>query len=240
MSSVSNGSVFIIAENGGFLIDSTGKLSAFDMSVIDLSQFKRHESPLNLTQGENGSIWFITNQSRLGRFDLDGSLKLWDYGKLFNGDRMWRPFAQIEFDKQGNIWIPGEYGVIFFDRKTEELTKVGQPLIEANQLTDLTVLKIDTFGNLWGGTRGKGLFKFPNRNFLTAHAHKANDPESIEQGWINKILESSDGYVWFSSENGMYKLDPNTNHITKYPYREIFPDRYFRIPADSSAGGKRW
>lgn len=110
-------------------------------------------------QDKNGNIWF---SSWGGAYRYDG--------KTFTGfsakDGLNNVTRIIE-DRKGNIWFVGD-GLFRYDGKSfiRFTTKDGQ-----DNLGGWSILE-DTSGNLWVGTKEKGLYIFDGKEFITYSEYK--------------------------------------------------------------------
>lgn len=85
-------------------------------------------------------------------------------------------------------------------------------------------LAIDKQGNIWGGhiADNIGLFCYdPITRKTKRYIHDPNDPESITSNHISTIMIDSRGEVWAAAiENGLNRIDPSTDKITRYHFNQ--------------------
>lgn len=115
------------------------------------------------------------------------------------------------------------------------------------------VITQDSKGNIWMGSKGRGLFKLeptgtssPCCYRLTGYRHDDADPMSLSHDNVYSIHEDPDGRIWvgtfngglnyISEENGRTSFINSLNRLTNYPYSNHKRVRY--ITSDNN--GKIW
>ena len=133
-------------------------------------------------------------------------------------------------DGNGNLWIASEY------TRRPVLTKYDgtnwlkfDPINSDLPSTDLYSLAADAEGNVWIGTRDKGMLRYNRRKPLRSVVSRTADQEGLTAGWAFDIIESKDGNVWIVTEHGdgytgLNVLDPTSNSLRNYPVNELHPD----------------
>jgi ligand-binding sensor domain-containing protein len=161
----------------------------------------------SMLEDKSGTIWFGTSEGMV-RF-ADGVLSpfLKD-AAIYNPDNLHlRMVADILEDRQGTIWFasgmpPGMEGLCRFDGKSlAAFNPGGEQWIRS--------AKEDRQGNLWLGTRNKGVWKYESKAFSKV--------EQPDLGW--PMLVDRLGNVWFGGEEvgdtyensiGIWKYDGTT------------------------------
>ena len=119
-------------------------------------------------------------------------------------------------DNKGNLWI-GTHGsgLTKFNISTEKFVNFrNDPQNPSSISSDaISVIHIDKKGNLWIGTDGGGLDKFNSRN-RTFKRYKEKD--GLPNNTICGILEDERGNLWISTNKGLSKFDPNTDHFRNF------------------------
>ncbi|MDP4276323.1 MAG: two-component regulator propeller domain-containing protein [Bacteroidota bacterium] len=74
----------------------------------------------------------------------------------------------------------------------------------------------DHHKRIWAGTEGGGLCLFDRRSnsFKNIYSTENGLPDDV----IYKLLEDSKGHIWGSTNNGLFKLNPEKGKITTYTY----------------------
>ena len=78
---------------------------------------------------------------------------------------------------------------------------------------------------LWIGTVNQGLFKYnlSNGEFTQYNKNVAAVSDFVDNNEVYFILEDSRGIIWFSSPNGLGKLDPKTGEIKFFTEKDGLP-----------------
>lgn len=126
-----------------------------------------------------------------------------------------RIFCLFE-DKSGIIWI-GTFGggLNKFNPQTGKFISYKNNPDDETSISDNRVMTIneDYRGNLWIGTYGGGLQRFdPSKGKFIRYNKKYKMNASIIYG----ILEDAGKMFWLSTDNGLFKFNPQTEHYTQY------------------------
>src|SRR5690606_1689073 len=84
-----------------------------------------------------------------------------------------------------------------------------------NSLIENTVRSLceDQEGNLWIGTRSKGVTLIKKDGQYQHFQHHPQSAASIRSNYIKKILSDTQGIVWIGSQNGLDRYDPRQGGI---------------------------
>ena len=119
-------------------------------------------------------------------------------------------------DKNGTIWI-GTFGggLNKFNPKTQKFIAYKNYPGNETSISDNRVMTIyeDDRGNLWVGTYGGGLQRFDSRSekFI-----RYNKKYKMNSSVIYGILEDAGKKFWLTTDNGLFKFNPQTEHFTQY------------------------
>jgi ligand-binding sensor domain-containing protein/signal transduction histidine kinase len=129
--------------------------------------------------------------------------------------------SKLLADGQKGFWVPSSLGLYYFDRRTEQLTRLFQH-VESNpdSLNDNAVVSIyqDRGGVLWVGTENSGLniLNFQQAQF-GRYMHRPGDPNSLSPGRVTAIYQDSESVVWAGfSPRALDRLDRKTGQVTHY------------------------
>src|SRR5271157_755506 len=129
--------------------------------------------------------------------------------------------SKLLADGQKGFWVPSSLGLYYFDRRTEQLTRLFEH-VESNSdsLNDNAVVSIyqDRGGVLWVGTENGGLniVNFQQEQF-GRYTHRPGDPNSLSPGKVTSIYEDSEGILWVGFfPRALDRLDRKTGKITHY------------------------
>lgn len=81
---------------------------------------------------------------------------------------------------------------------------------QKNSLAENIVRSIaeDKEGNLWAGTRSKGVTLVKKNGSFKQFRHDPASVYSIQSNYIKKVFCDSRGYTWIGSQNGLARFDP--------------------------------
>ena len=136
-------------------------------------------------------------------------------------------------DRLGYLWIGTTGGLSRLDRNAETYTRFAIPGRGVD--SDVLAINQDASGMLWLGTSGQGLYRFDptTGRILEGYRHRPDDPSSLSNDIVDRILIDHTGALWASTEDGLARLEPSTNRFTTYR-RESGKSSYLAIAEDSS------
>jgi len=116
-------------------------------------------------------------------------------------------------DSNGMLWIAtiGQ-GLFLLDVNTLELTGFSKTLP-----VNIICLLRDNSHNLWIGTEGDGVYHYDCSNLLTIK-HYSED-EGLPDNVIYKLLQDDSGYIWGSTNHGLFCLDSNSGLVNAYDHK---------------------
>lgn len=140
-------------------------------------------------------------------------------------------------DQKGNIWIGSDgFGL-------SRLDTTGSLAADFKHYNDLenhprSVISMlqDSKGNFWLGTEGSGVVQFdPETSTFTSYLKEPRLSHQV----INGILEDDNGYLWFSTNRGIWKFDPIKITFRNYDNADgIQADEFIRGSYNSCNDGK--
>jgi signal transduction histidine kinase/ligand-binding sensor domain-containing protein len=221
------GNVWIVAFNGFFRIDPDG--------LIHKAQWPLGKYPasgqffLLLKSDNDGSVWITSADARLSKWNpVTGETSSFEMAPVLNNQVAGYYANDMEIDRNGNLWIASNMGLVYFDHHTEHFEILDEGPDEKHDLVNLNCLAFDAFDNLWIGTESNGLFRYSNQAILKSFVHKNDDKNSLTFGWASRVFESSNGSIWLVTEGGLEnaglnELDPLTNSLKPLTYSKIMP-----------------
>lgn len=86
-----------------------------------------------------------------------------------------------------------------------------------NSLLENTIRAIseDKKGNLWVGTRSKGISVLAQDGTYRHFQHDASNLQSIKSNYIKRIFCDSEGLVWIGTQKGLDRYDPKIDRIER-------------------------
>jgi len=102
------------------------------------------------------------------------------------------------------LLIATSNGVLSYDKQSEIWRDELLPRIEA------TAIEIDSFGNLWVGSAGQGVFRAEPRENSFANVINISAKDGFSDSFVSDIEQMTDGSVWVATTNGASIFsDPN-------------------------------
>ncbi|KEZ92903.1 hybrid sensor histidine kinase/response regulator transcription factor [Nonlabens ulvanivorans] len=142
------------------------------------------------------------------------------------------------FDNNGTLWVGTQNGLNSVDKNN----KVLNYLFDKNQDAGFDVLHLYEDSNkvIWAGTKSQGLFKKVNNQFLKVPLQWADK----EITTIHSIIEDGNGMLWMSSNQGILKLNKDTEQILSLNQQkdglvgnEFSDNAVLRLPQDQLVFG---
>jgi signal transduction histidine kinase/ligand-binding sensor domain-containing protein/CheY-like chemotaxis protein len=196
----------------------------------------------SILQDDEGFMWFAT-QDGLNRYD-GKTIKVY---KNNPGNPHSIPSNLIQRlfkDRAGNIWIGGNEGLIFFDRRKETFAKYDYDA-ERTQEYRTDAIAQDKEGNLWIGTYGGGLnyIELSTKKF-TRYRHQTNNQRSLSNDFVSDIHIDKNGNIWIGTFfGGLNLFDRSSGDFTRFKHDPREPNSLSsndvsKIHEDSN--GKLW
>ena len=134
-------------------------------------------------------------------------------------------FAIIQ-DRDGFLWFSSFYnGMLRFDGSSKWMIREGPDGISNDFVTQLFE---DRDGNIWAGTN-HGLNRYDKRtNTITRFLKDSTRPESSLAGNVfnlssRTIIQDRQGYLWFGTQSGLSRYDPETDRFKNYQHDPVDP-----------------
>ena len=204
--------------NYRYLPDQTGSLSNNDIG--------------SLLVDRKGRLWVGTRGGGLNLFH--GETQSFSLFKHQPGRRtsLASNIINCHFqDRQGNHWVGTQKGLNRFDPDTATFEKV---IDKSGILAAIPVWSLleDEEGNLWIGTRGKGLFLLEKGAEMATPLHLENQVFlSHEEKEIRSLCQDRAGTVWVGTTYGLHWIDPKAQMSKTYQGPEL-PESVYAIFED--------
>ncbi len=225
----SNGYLWVGSKGYGLSV-STEPLSDFSPDYSDI-KFRRFEhSPGDSTSIGNNNIYSICE-------DKSGKIWIGTYGNGISlleypeeNDFTFRRINQqnsnlssnlirhLLIDSSGNLWAATTFGLNFLERKDMEsgnfrfrvfLKNPSDP--ESLVYNDIIHIFEDSKGRLWFGTFGGGVDLMEEFDGQKAVFRHFGSEDGSAFGIIYGILGDKEGKIWVSTENGLVRINPESN-----------------------------
>jgi signal transduction histidine kinase/ligand-binding sensor domain-containing protein len=147
--------------------------------------------------------------------DLKYKLYKNDYGDSTStgGDQIW----SIVEDRNKNLWIGNNTTVSLFNPAKDNFRQY--------RFTDLCKsIAFDNNGILWVATRGDGVFSYNLQSKSLKHYTTA---DGLCQNFVFGVIIDQNNHVWLTSENGLSRLNPQTEKFRNYDMSDGLPSNRF-------------
>ena len=153
------------------------------------------------------NVW-IANNNQLVRSSGEQISFLSNFGDIKTGDEETSDKDQLKlvhsilYDHYGNLWFTPDQGLVKLNENSKPKNKISKYTITPRDaLVDITALYEDSYGYLWIGTSGKGIFRM---NILSGNFIKIKGDPRIEKASILSIAGKGDD-LWFAGLDGVTK-----------------------------------
>ena len=184
----------------------------------------------------NGNLWIGTWGGGLVQFNPSNGKSTFNF--TLNYAIQFGNVTALDIDKNNTVWVGTSDGLLRLDSRTGEIERITQELDKNGEKTgllgnDISALFVDDAGNIWVGSRGKGITRFSPepREFQRIKWDAAGTPLSFYQ--------SENGTTWVGTE-GLGLLKIKGSQIAQQ-YREadgLLSDYITSINEDNN--GKLW
>lgn len=222
----------LLADEKGVLWIETvdGHLHRFNVRTAQMKHYK-HEGisqdyyHYHALLKENDSIlWLGGRGLNVHRFNINTE-EFDVFRSLESGGKYQKRANDVSFyflDSRNQFWVCGLDGVYKFDREKETFYLfMGGSTFHIYE---------DKNHVLWFG-KGNGIVKYnPNNKEFTHIATNVNNPNSLSNNHVNKIMEDMSGVVWVATNDGLNLYSPKKHNFT----------HYFHIPGEKrSISGRK-
>jgi signal transduction histidine kinase/ligand-binding sensor domain-containing protein/DNA-binding response OmpR family regulator len=168
-----------------------------------------------------GTLWIGTEQGGLNKFNRDTKTFVRYQHDANDPNSLSNNYINhIYEDSAGALWIATTEGLNKFDRDSETFVRyLGDESI--NYLYQDRISK--TF---WIGTDGSGLYQFnPKTETSTHYPYNANNPNGLNNNYIDTIYQDKAGTLWFGTwGGGLNKKLDETKKFQHYQHQENNPN----------------
>lgn len=127
--------------------------------------------------------------------------------------------SDIYLDDQLILWV-GTYshGINKANLEANPFNYFYHDPTDPNSIVDNNVRAIcqDKNGNLWIGTRDRGITVIDSTGKAHHITHQPSDSNSIKSDQIKKLFCDSRGYVWIGTKKGLDRYNPETGRIRRF------------------------
>jgi signal transduction histidine kinase/DNA-binding response OmpR family regulator/streptogramin lyase len=227
-----------------------------DGNIAKASYYNKTENPgslsynsvFSITKDKKGRLWAATFGGGVCVKTNPGGTEGF---RTFFDDDEWVKFTRYIFlDKVGDIWVATTNGVLRFNpdallRNPKAYKYYTFRAGSKDCLSNPEVRYIfqDSKSNIWLATAGGGVNKFMGESADGNGVFKVYDKkQSMTNDNITAIQEDRTGCLWISTENGLHKLNPQTNLFQYYRFSDDFSSNIFSEAAclNTKSGKMLW
>ncbi|MEQ8473125.1 MAG: two-component regulator propeller domain-containing protein [Marinoscillum sp.] len=172
---------------------STGK----DDELLDYNVLSLHRD-----QSDSDKLW-VGTRSGLSLFS-ERENKFKHFPFTSNNERQNNQILSIAEDPKGTIWLGTERGLYVWDRQAKHYTAKQDYLELSNRVN---VVYPDNLGNIWIGTRDKGLKRISAKSQMNIDIGFIVAEDKINIPNINDIMQHPDGTIWVGTASGLYYVE---------------------------------
>lgn len=194
---------------GIYLMDlQNGKIKSYNNSLSENTI--RDNNIYSIFKDSSGKIW-IGSLTGLQFYNKRSD----DFTRIQEGV-IKKQVNYILEDNKGVLWFAtiGD-GIFSFDRISNKWNHFPS-MINNNDNTSKNIICMlqDTNNRLWIGTEGSGIGIYDNdtNSFKCVATSENGLPNDV----IYKLLEDNNGYIWGSTNKGIFKLNPNDMKVVVY------------------------
>ena len=130
-------------------------------------------------------------------------------------------------DTDDNIWVATlGNGVYKYNIETDSITHFRHVYGDSSSISSNSVssIYVDTFGKVWFSTDRGGICCYnKDKNNFTSYSIKDGFPDDVTY----KILEDKHHNLWFGTNNGLVKFNPETKEVKVFQQSQGLPGNQF-------------
>jgi PAS domain S-box-containing protein len=181
-------------------------------------------------------VWAATLGGGLNRYDpATGEVKRYQHNAANPQSAISDNQVAILPDGDAGLWLGTFEGLDYFDFKTETFTHYLNDPANPQSLSFNQAVSafIDRDNQLWVGTYGGGLNRLdlnnaanrdPAKAQFTIYHHDPQNPDSLSNDAIFALHQSPDGTLWFGTQSGLNRFDPQTQKFRAYYEKQGMPN----------------
>jgi signal transduction histidine kinase/ligand-binding sensor domain-containing protein/DNA-binding response OmpR family regulator len=168
------------------------------------------------------SVWLMTNKGILGLNKTTGISTIYsikDREKMFESSEFFAAKKSGFIDRNGFLWLATDnMGATMINLNESPFE---QFLVSENNTEQAsngaTAFYLDSKKHLWVGTGFNGLYQLDEKmKLINTYKHNSQNPNSLINNSIFSLFESKKGTMWVGTENGLNRLDRNSNKFQQY------------------------
>lgn len=219
------GYLWIGSKGKGILVSRQPLNSYRDLKTISFINYQNipsdstslgNNNVYSLITDSYGQIWIGTYGNGLSRVkeEKDGHREFVRFNTQ-NSTLSSNLVRNLMVDSKNRLWVATNYGLNLMETipQNDEKAQVRSFLSVQNahdgiSLNDIIHLFEDSKGHIWAATFGGGINKLTNLTPSSATFECFNQIKGLSHNMVYGILEDKEGFLWFSTENGVSRLNP--------------------------------
>jgi len=166
-----------------------------------------------ISQDRTGRLWVGTDNG-VSSFDSQPA----PFRSVPLGSNAWG----IVEDREGRVWVGTEHGLLHYDPANGRKRYFHHASGDTSSLAEdnVSVLLLARTGQLWVGTRTKGLdCLLPGSSRFRHYRHRPAQPNSLCDDLIRCLSEDAQGRIWVGTESGLSCPAPRLRPLAYLPPR---------------------
>lgn len=193
-------------------IGTNNGLEKFNIKEQLFTHFKYLKKDPNSLSGDvirgllvtsNNNLWINTPENIVYYNSKTNSFKHYPYPKIKFKESVVNTKSTLFEDSKGNLWLGYENGLAIFNKELQTFVPFKKNSITKDAITSaVRTICEDHFGNLWiGAYNGLYLLNAKN-NIISYFSHNENNPKSLSENSIYKIIVDTKGDLWIGTWAG--------------------------------------
>ncbi|WP_338765318.1 two-component regulator propeller domain-containing protein [Bernardetia sp. ABR2-2B] len=199
-------------------IGAKGKLASYDpqkKQILDYSKLINTGAMIvSINEDKESNIWISAFEQKCIRLTMEGQKAISKDDFTTNEGLVSNVIWKLYKDKKGDLWFgSNDNGLSRYDG-TDFYSLTENEGLPNNRPAAITE---DTDGNLWFASIGGGIFKYDGKDFKVY-----TTKEGITSDNPYLIIGDGVGNIWIGTNDGVNKINPKTDEIKKYSFKEGF------------------
>lgn len=163
---------------------------------------------------EGDTLWIGTFENGLDLMDIRTGKIFKHYSAAAGKNSLKSNFIySIHRSRSGEIFFCTSGGFFKYNRKQDNFIHIR----EVPEHMFYSTMLEDTEGTFWLGSYREGLYYFnPRTGKKGSYTYQSNDPHSLSNNRINRIIEDRLGAIWIATEGGLCKMNSKTGKFRRF------------------------
>ncbi|MBP7506453.1 MAG: response regulator [Prolixibacteraceae bacterium] len=168
-----------------------------------------------IDEDKNGKIWIGTYGGGLC-YTISGGHENLKFNRIntTNSNLSNDMIRDLEVDSENNLWVATTFGLNKINienpdkRKPEIVNYYHDPAVDGSiNYNDIVHIYEDSENNMWFGTFGRGVDMLAKGKTSPDKFEHFSEIEGLSNDEVFGIVEDNQGYIWFSTEKGLSRLN---------------------------------